>query len=112
MSRIHLEDCALEYAGYWTDNEHSFVTALAGSDKQQRLAALQRAGGYFKISRNFKRTYDVGAGLVPHFVQKVTVWHMRKIKHLQRSLVHFCNDFAHFLRFSPSSLFVPRQEAT
>jgi hypothetical protein len=63
MSRIHLEDCALEYAGYWTDNEHSFVTALAGSDTQQRLATLQRASGYFKISRSFKRTFDVGAGI-------------------------------------------------
>lgn len=63
MSRIHLDDCAREYGGSWTKNEHAFVTALADSDTQQRLAALQRAGGYFKSARCFKRTYDVGVGL-------------------------------------------------
>ncbi len=63
MSRIPIEDCAAEYARKWSEKERPFVTALAGADKQQRLAALQRAAGYFKVSRSFKLAYDEKVGI-------------------------------------------------
>jgi len=63
MSRIHLDECAVEYAGSWATKERLFVTGLAGSNRLQRLDAVQRAGGYFRVSRSFKRAFDVDVGI-------------------------------------------------
>jgi hypothetical protein len=63
MSTIRLLDCAIEYARLWVTRERQLVTDFAAPSKARRLAALQRAGGYFRISRNFPMVYDVEAGL-------------------------------------------------
>lgn len=57
------EHCALECADTWFAKEEAFVAGLASKDVSNRLAALCRAAGHFKIARNFPKEYDVDRGL-------------------------------------------------
>lgn len=57
------DSAAADYANLWTTRECAFVAGLAAPDRDSRLSALQRAGGYFKIARSFRLVYDVGLGL-------------------------------------------------
>src|SRR5437879_9567661 len=63
MSQPALEQSATQYAQYWLRSERSFVEALADSDEEGHLAAIQRAAGYFRIARNFPKAFDIGSGL-------------------------------------------------
>src|SRR2546422_204183 len=58
-----LERSATQYAQYWVRSERSFVETLVDGDEDARLAAIQRAAGYFRIARNFPKAFDVGRGL-------------------------------------------------
>jgi hypothetical protein len=63
MCQGTLVECARDYAGRWLFKEQHLVAGLAGIDRQKRLAAVQRAGGYFRVSRSFGRRFDVLRGL-------------------------------------------------
>ncbi len=54
---------AVKYAVKWFSNERDLVRGAEDTDRSVRVAATERAGGYFKIARNLPRRYDVGRGL-------------------------------------------------
>jgi hypothetical protein len=62
MTEPKLQQNAVDYAGFWFKSECAFVDALSGGEYVVRLEALQRAAGYFRIARNMRREYDLGAG--------------------------------------------------
>jgi len=63
MSKEHLVTAGREYAKLWLSRERQFVDDLASNDRSRRLAALQAAGGYFRVSRSFSLQFDVKRGL-------------------------------------------------
>jgi hypothetical protein len=63
VSDIQLYDCAVKYAEWWDTKERGYVAGLAASNPQERLDALRRAGGHFRVARNFRLAYDVKIGL-------------------------------------------------
>jgi hypothetical protein len=55
--------CAKRYARTWSRGERPIFEGLASADRRHRLEALQKGAGYFRIARNFHKTFDVGIGL-------------------------------------------------
>lgn len=58
-----LDTCARRYAKTWANGERSIYEGLASPDRSVRLAALRTGAGYFRISRNFHRVFELKRGL-------------------------------------------------
>jgi hypothetical protein len=63
MRQHSLDRAAREYAGYWTNKEGGFVEALSSTRESERLEALRRAAGYFRVARNMPLAFDVNRGI-------------------------------------------------
>ncbi len=50
---------AKQYSGYWFKAERHLFEGLAGGDQRQRLEAIQKGAGYFRIARNFPKKFDI-----------------------------------------------------
>lgn len=55
--------CAEQYARSWSSRERPIFEGLASLSRSQRLAALQKGAGYFRIARSFNRRFDVDRGI-------------------------------------------------
>ena len=63
MSIPSLTSCARRYAETWSRGERPIFEGLASDDRVDRLHALQKGAGYFRIARSFHKKFDVGRGL-------------------------------------------------
>ncbi len=56
------EHCALQCAEFWFTIDRHLVAGLASSRESERLEALRKAAGYFRVARNLPLAHDVHRG--------------------------------------------------
>jgi hypothetical protein len=81
---LSIEDCAVEYARYWFARESAMVQGLSAVNRNDRLAALQKAAGYFRVARNLPKAYDVDRGL-KRLAPALELLEALPIEHLNRT---------------------------
>lgn len=52
------EYCSLQYLNQWLTYDSKFCDALSGSKREDKLAALKKAGGFYRVARNLPREFD------------------------------------------------------
>jgi hypothetical protein len=52
------EYCSLQYLNQWLTYDREFCDALSGLNREDKLAALKRAGGFYRVARNLPREFD------------------------------------------------------
>jgi hypothetical protein len=58
-----LEHCSITYAEFWFTIEEGLVAGLKSGSRSERLRALQKAAGYFRVARTLQKKYDIGERL-------------------------------------------------
>lgn len=57
------EYCSLHYLNQWLTYDMDYCQALANGNKSEKLTALKKAGGFYRVARNFPSEYDEKKGL-------------------------------------------------
>ncbi|MER2528770.1 MAG: hypothetical protein ABTR07_12645, partial [Candidatus Competibacter denitrificans] len=57
------EYCSLHYLNQWLSYDMGYCQALTNGNKEEKLIALKKAGGFYRISRNLPSEYDEKKGL-------------------------------------------------
>ncbi|MFC1771058.1 hypothetical protein ACFLZV_04135 [Candidatus Margulisiibacteriota bacterium] len=57
------EYCSLYYLNQWLSYDQSYCQALSENNKEKKLIALKRAGGFYGVSRNVPKECDKDNGM-------------------------------------------------
>ncbi len=60
----NFEYCSYHYLNQWLTHDRNYRLILNSNDKEKKLAALKKAGGFYRIARNLPREFDEKKGLV------------------------------------------------
>ena len=59
MTLHTFEYCSLHYLNQWLTHDKDYCKALSTGSNEEKLSALKKAGGFYKIARNLPTEYDV-----------------------------------------------------
>lgn len=57
------EYCSLHYLNQWLLYDSAYCLALEGGNQKEKLSALKKAGGFYKVARNLPTAFDKKRGI-------------------------------------------------
>lgn len=57
------EYCSLHYLNQWLSYDRNYCIALSGVNNKEKLSALKKAGGFYRVARNLPTAFDEKIGI-------------------------------------------------
>ncbi|MDI5890727.1 hypothetical protein [Halomonas rhizosphaerae] len=58
MAKRTFDNCALHYLNQWLDRDSYYCEALSSKDESRQLAALKKAGAFYRVARNLPGKHE------------------------------------------------------